>query len=209
VLRRSLEALSGLLSIAAYPVIIYVLLTHQLAWVGALLVFGLIAWRLRHRAHWPWLLGLLVLGLLLVTRLAGLDAFLKLSPLLIHISLFIIFAQSLRSIPLIERFARLEFGTELPPGIAHYCRGVTWVWVAFFAANIIGCTWLALYGDDKLWVLYNGLIVYGLIVALLLGEYLWRHVRFPDLEIPPPAQTMRSIIANGDQIWGRKSHDPA
>ena len=208
-LRRSLQALSGLVSIVAYPVVIYALLTQQLAWIGALLVFGLIAWRLRHRAHWPWLLGLFTLGLLLVARLAGLDTFLKMSPLLIHISLFIIFAQSLRDIPLIERFARLEFGPQLPPGVARYCRGVTLIWVAFFAANIIGCTWLALYGDDQQWLLYNGVIVYGLIVALLLGEYLWRHVRFPDLEIPPLTQTMRSIIANGDQIWGRKSHDPA
>ena len=203
--KQLLKGLQGLFLIAAYPLLIYALLSWQLAWLGTLLVFGLIAWKLRHRAHWPWLLGLLVIGLLVSARLFGLDAVLKMSPLLIHSSLLTLFLHSLSHTPLIEQFARLEFGNHLPPGIAAYCRKLTKVWIGFFAANIIGCSWLALYADDATWVLYNGLIVYVLIATLLVGEFFWRRIAFPDLEIPPLARTIRSIIDNGDQIWGAKA----
>jgi len=205
VFARLLKGLQSLLLIAGYPLLVYALLSWQLAWLGTLLVFALIAWKLRHRAHWPWLLGLLVIALLLSAQLFGLDAMLKMSPLFIHISLLSLFLHSLGHTPLIEQFARLEFGDRLPPGIAQYCRKLTWVWVGFFAANILGCIWLALFADDATWVLYNGLIVYLLIAALLVGEFFWRRIIFPDLEIPPLAQTIRSIIDNGDRIWGAKS----
>ena len=207
-LEKLLKGLRGLLLIAGYPLLIYALLSWQLAWLGTLVVFGLIAWRLRHRTHWPWLLGLLVVGLLLSARLFGLDALLKMSPLIIHSGLLTLFLHSLNHTPLIEQFARLEFGDRLPPGIAAYCRKLTLVWVGFFAANIVGCIWLALYADDATWVLYNGLIVYLLIAALLVGEFFWRRIAFPDLEIPPLARTIRGIIDNGDQIWGARATQP-
>ena len=110
---------------------------------------------------------------------------------------------------MIEQFARLDFGDELPAEIAAYCRKLTILWTVFFAANIAGCTWLAILGDDATWVLYNGLIVYLLIGALLLGEYLWRRIAFPDMEIPSLAHTIRSIIHNGHKIWGQEKHDNA
>jgi uncharacterized membrane protein len=189
---------------AAYPAIVYLLLSYRMAWLGTLLVFGIIVWKLHHRQHWLWFVAILLIGVLVSARLFGVDAVLKLSPLFIHISLFAIFTQSLSDTPLIERFARLEFGDRLPDGIPEYCRKLTVLWSAFFAANIVGCAWLAILGDDAMWVLYNGQIVYILIGALLLGEYLWRRVAFPDLEIPAFAQTVRSIVNNGDKIWGRK-----
>jgi uncharacterized membrane protein len=199
---------SGLL-IVAYPVIIYLLLSYQAAWLGALLVFSLIVWKLHHRDNWLWLALVLLISILVSARLFGIDAILRLSPLLIHISLFYLFIQSLNTIPMIEQFARLDFGDVLPAEIAAYCRKLTILWTVFFAANIAGCTWLAILGDDATWVLYNGLIVYLLIGALLLGEYLWRRIAFPDLEIPSLAHTIRSIIHNGHKIWGQEKHDNA
>jgi uncharacterized membrane protein len=199
---------SGLL-IVGYPVIIYLLLSYQAAWLGALLVFSLIVWKLHHRDNWLWLALVLLISILVSARLFGIDAILRLSPLLIHISLFYLFIQSLNTIPMIEQFARLDFGDELPAEIAAYCRKLTILWTVFFAANIAGCTWLAILGDDATWVLYNGLIVYLLIGTLLLGEYLWRRIAFPDMEIPSLAHTIRSIIHNGHKIWGQEKHDNA
>ena len=196
---------SGLL-IAGYPVIVYLLLSYQIAWLGALLVFGMIVWKLHHRDNWLWLAIILLATILISARLFGIDAILRLSPLLIHISLFYIFMQSLGTTPLIEQFARLDYGDRLPAGIAAYCRKVTILWTLFFAANIAGCLWLAILGDNATWVLYNGLIVYLLIGALLLGEYLWRRIAFPDLEIPSLTHTMHSIINNGHRIWGQGKH---
>jgi len=193
--------------IAGYPIIIYLLLTYQVAWLGALLVFGMVMWKLHHRDNWLWRMAILLIGALVASRLFGMDATLKMSPLFIHTGLFYIFMQSLNNVPLIERFARLDFGDTLPTGITSYCRKLTILWALFFAANIVGCMWLAIFGDDATWALYNGLIVYLLIGALLLGEYLWRRIAFPDLEIPPLAQTIRSIVNNGHKVWEQENHD--
>ena len=159
---------SGLL-FAAYPLLIYLLLSHQLGWIGALLVLVMLLWRLQQHEHWLGLSVALLIVALLALRLFGSDAMLKLSPLLIHSSLLTIFLRSLRDTPMIERFARLEF-EQLPPGIATYCRKLTLLWSAFFAANIIGCLWLAMWGSDAAWAIYNGLIVYVLIATLLLAN---------------------------------------
>jgi uncharacterized membrane protein len=198
-----------LLLIVAYPVMIYLLLSYQIAWLGALLVFAIIVWQLHKRDNWlTWALVMLV-GVLLSARLFGTDAALKMSPLFIHGSLFTVFTQSLYNTPLIERFARLEFSDELPSGIAAYCRKLTILWAAFFAANIAGVAWLAIRGDDATWMLYNGLVVYLLIGTLLLGEYLWRRIAFSELAIMPLAQTVRLMIANGDKLWEQEKHDAA
>lgn len=199
------RAQAGLL-IAGYPVVIYLLLSHNVAWLGALLVMGMLAWKLHRRDDWLWwLAGLLAVGAV-SARLFGIDSIPKLTPLLIHAGLFVLFYRSLDGMPLIERFARLDFD-ELPPGIPEYCRKLTVLWSLFFAANILFCLWLAFWGDDELWVLYNGLIVYVLIVGLLLGEYVWRHFAFPGLEIPPLSHSMRNMMKNGHKIWGGRNHD--
>ena len=198
----------GLL-LAAYPVIIYLLLSARLAWPGALLVLGFLLWRLQRGDRGRYRALALLLVVLLLWRLFGIDTLLKMSPLFIHGSLFYLFAQSLRRTPLIERFARLDFGTQLPPGIAGYCRSLTLLWAGFFAANIAAVMWLAIHGDNHSWMLYNGLIIYLLVGALLLGEYLWRRIAFPGVEFPPLAASIRSMIANGHMIREQARHDTA
>lgn len=186
-----------------YPFIIYLLLTHNLPWLTVVLVFGLIFWKIQHRDDrlW-WALALLAVALA-VSLVSGPAAISKLSPVLIHVSLFTLFWTSLKTRPLIEQFARLDF-PEIPPVIADYCRNLTKVWALFFAANVAGCLWLAFWGSDSLWTLYNGLIVYFLIGALMVGEYIWRRIRFPWLEIPSLMQTAKNISKNGHKIWGQK-----
>ncbi len=201
-----IKGAQAVLLVAAYPLIIYFLLTHSAAWLGAALVFSLILWKIHRRDDWLWWLAGLSVLMLLTTSLFGIDAIPKMSPLLIHMGLFYIFSQSLKDKPLIEQFARLDF-PELPPEIEAYCRQLTVLWSGFFALNIAACLWLAFWGSNSQWVLYNGLIVYFLIAALMLGEYVWRRIRFPDLEIPPFSQTIRNIVKNGHKIWGHKSHD--
>lgn len=189
--------------IAGYPIIIYVLLTYHAAWLGALLIFGMIGWRIHRLDGWLWWLAGLLAVVVISGKLIGIASILKLSPLLIHASLFYLFYQSLKDMPLIERFARLDFD-DLPHGIAEYCRKLTILWSVFFALNIVACLGLALWGDDDVWAMYNGFVVYVLIISLMLGEYVWRHFAFPDLEIPPLWHSMRNIVKNGHKIWGRE-----
>lgn len=198
----------GLL-VVGYPIVIYILLAHQVAWLGALLVFGVLAWKLRYQERWLLTVIIFLISASILGRLYGLEVILKLSPLLVYSSLFYIFFRSLKGTSLIERFARLDFQDEFPPGIADYCRKLTIVWTLFFAANIAWCVWLAIRGDDATWVLYNSLIVYLLIGALMLGEYFWRRIAFPGLEIPPLSKTVRNIINKGHQIWEQERRDDA
>ncbi|MDQ6993891.1 MAG: hypothetical protein Q9M31_10475 [Mariprofundus sp.] len=128
----------------------------------------------------------------------------KMIPVFIFSSLFCLFFSTLRSErPMIERFARLDF-PELPPGIPEYCRKVTYVWTAFFAANIFTCTALALLADNDIWALYTGLISYLLLGALMLFEYIWRRLRYPWLETLPFKQSMMNMIKNGHTVWNSK-----
>ncbi|MEE9493338.1 MAG: hypothetical protein V3W04_08180 [Gammaproteobacteria bacterium] len=201
-----LKKIQGGLLVASYPLIIYFLITHGVAWLGAVFIFAMILWKIHQRDNrlW-WILGLSVF-MLLTIRLFGVEAIPKLTPLLIHTGLFYIFSQSLKNAPLIEQFARLDY-PDLPPEIETYCRQLTILWSGFFALNIIACFWLALWGKDTWWVLYNSVIIYALIATLMLGEYIWRHIRFPDIEIPSFSHTIKNIIKNGHTIWGHKTHD--
>ena len=188
--------------IVAYPLIVYYLLANDLPLLGAAMVFAIVVWKLKNRDDWLKWATVLLLTTVVVGYILGPGFISKLSPLFIHLSLFYLFSSSLRTTPLIEQFARLDF-PELPPGIAEYCRQLTKVWAGFFALNILGCLWLAVFGDNKVWALYNGLIVYLLIGLLVIGEYAWRKHQFPDLEIPSFRQTVQNMIKNGHKVWAK------
>lgn len=185
-----------------YPLIIYLLLTNDLPWLGSAVVLTILIWKIHTRSDWYWWVAGIGLFCALVIWGFGPGMISKLSPILIHSGLFYIFWNSLKDVPLIEVFARLDF-PELPPEIVVYTRQLTIFWALFFALNILLCVWMAIWQDDALWALYNGLLVYLLIVILMIGEYLWRHIRFPDLEIPSLRQTAENVIKNGHKIWQR------
>ena len=125
----------------------------------------------------------------------------KLVPIFIQFMLMHFFGYTLiKGPPLVERFVRLDY-PEFPPGIAEYCRQLTILWTAFFAFNIIICTALALWAPDLWWAIYNGILIYTFTGVLMVGEYIYRHFRFPDLDIPSPKSTIQSMISNGRNIW--------
>ena len=95
-------------------------------------------------------------------------------PVLVNLVMLGIFAFSLtQPRSLIERLARLQ-EPDLPANGVRYTRRVTQVWCGFFIANGSIAAASALYGDLHLWTLYNGLLAYVLMGALLAGEWLVR-----------------------------------
>ena len=99
---------------------------------------------------------------------------LKLYPVLVNATLLALFALSLWRPPtVIERLARLT-NPQLPAQAIPYVTRVTQVWCGFFICNGGIALWTALAGSDAAWALYNGVIAYLLIGALLLGERLLR-----------------------------------
>ncbi|MGR8997544.1 MAG: hypothetical protein ACU88J_00655 [Gammaproteobacteria bacterium] len=127
----------------------------------------------------------------------------KVLPVLIQLLLMYFFGRTLlkgKGPSFIESFVRLEF-PEFPPGISEYCRQLTILWTGFFAFNAIMCVVLAIWGTDFWWTLYNGVLIYLMIGVLVIGEYIYRHFRFPYLGIPDPQSTIKTMIVNGRKIW--------
>ena len=122
--------------------------------------------------HWFWLPLLLILAM--ITWHSNNPLTLKLYPVFINLSFFLLFTWSLwNSPPIIERLARLTY-KDFPDRAITYTRTVTIVWCYFFIFN--GGTSLAitLFASDALWALYNGLIAYGLMGALFAIEWIIR-----------------------------------
>jgi uncharacterized membrane protein len=125
----------------------------------------------------------------------------KLIPMLFQLVLMYFFGKTLfHGPPLIERFVRLEF-SELPAGIVAYCRQLTILWTGFFAFNAVMCSGLALWGPHSWWALYTGVIIFLLTGLLMVGEYIFRHYKFPDMHIPDIKSSARNMVINTRKIW--------
>jgi uncharacterized membrane protein len=101
-------------------------------------------------------------------------------PALVSAALGVVFATTLRpgAEPMIARVAQAMDRDPIPPRFRDWLRGVTVAWCVFFATNTLICTALALFAPVGWWTLWNGVLVYAAIAALLLGEYVIRKIRF-------------------------------
>jgi uncharacterized membrane protein len=119
----------------------------------------------------------LLAGLLLLagtTAMANSELLLRLYPVAMNFGLLSLFFLSLFFPPsMIERFARLG-DPHLPAAAIRYTRRLTQIWCAFFIANGVIALYTALCASRDAWALYNGLIAYLLMGALLGGERLFR-----------------------------------
>jgi len=186
-----------------YPLLVYLAIKYDVSWIIPVLISALCLRRFYHSGYSDW--KFLLFGVLLLFGALFFQVFsAKVIPIFINMAMFFIFYKTLQTDEsLIERFAKLDF-PELPDGIPEYCRQVTWLWVGFFAMNMMVCTGLALWANDALWALYNGVIIYFLLGTLMVSEYVWRRLRFPELEIKPFKQSMMNMIKNGHTVWDHK-----
>ncbi len=106
--------------------------------------------------------------------------FLLAYPSLVNAALLVHFAWSLRTVPIAERFARMEAKDpgELDQASLRYCRRVTVVWCAFFVVNGGIATALAAWAPRGVWAAYAGGISYALVGLLFAVEYVVRKARF-------------------------------
>lgn len=170
-----------------YPIAIYVGLSRFSARTVGLMMLVLLGPGLVNRARkarredlWAVLpLPLLTIALLSLSAILNDKRFVLALPVLINLVFLLTFGLSLRSVPMVERFARMQDG-DLSPEKVRYCRTVTVVWSVFFACNGTVCAALALFASLKAWTLYTGLIAYVLIGMLGGVEYTVRKYRFRD-----------------------------
>lgn len=146
--------------------------------------------------------ALLAIGLLLgAYYLQTITA--KVLPVLIQLMLMYFFGRTLlkgKGPSFIESFVALEF-PEIPAEIRLYLRKLTIMWTSFFAFNALMCVILAVLSNDKWWALYNGVFIYLMIGLLTIAEYIYRHFRFPELDIPDPKSTIKNMFVNGRKVW--------
>ena len=187
-----------------YPYLVYRGIESGMAWLAPAIFSGIYllqAFAVRNvktRIYKALIAVALLLGAYYLQTITA-----KVLPVLIQLMLMFFFGRTLlpgKGPSFIERFVRLEF-PEFPPGVSEYCRQLTILWTGFFAFNAGMCVLLAIWGPDLWWTLYNGVFIYLMIGVLMIGEYIYRHFRFPDLGIPDPQSTIRTMIVNGRKIW--------
>ena len=169
----------------AYPIAVYVGLTHFSARaVGLLLLVFVLPGLFRtlvqsSRDQLRSVLPAPLTAALLIALSAGLNdrRFILALPVLISLVFLVGFGTSLRSVPMVERFARMQDG-DLTPDKVRYCRVVTQVWCVFFALNAAVSAALAALAPLSAWALYCGLIAYVFIGTLAGAEYTIRKYRF-------------------------------
>jgi len=175
-LKRSLKII-GVLAVMAYPFGVYFGLGYFspriiVAGIAALLALRMVVLREQiPRTRLPYIAGAVALIILAAASpIVGLKAY----PIVISLGFGGVFAYSLLRPPtIIEEVVRLR-RPDLPPHVADYLRNVTIVWLAFFMINASISAATAFSGSIKLWTLYNGLIAYLIMGALLAGEFFFR-----------------------------------
>lgn len=178
----------------AYPVVVWLALGHvSPRWIALLLVVLALARAAVTRQSF-WLVAAGLAAVLAAASALG-DRWgpLKLYPALVNLVMLGLFATSLWHGPsVVERLARLR-ESHFPPAAIAYTRRVTQVWCGFFVVNGLIAVATALWASDAAWALYNGLLSYAAMGALMGGEWLVR-------------RRVRARIAAADAVHGGASH---
>lgn len=199
-MRVALGILNGAL-FAVYPFAVYFGLTRLSARGVGLLLAGLLlpslllrvrgTKREHLRAVLP--LPLTVLALVLIGAAFD-DARLVMSlPVVISTVLLLHFGGSLRSVPIVERFARMQ-SESLSIAQVRYCRTVTMVWCVFFVLNGSTAALLALFAPLAVWAAYTGAGAYVLMGLLGATEYVVRKARFREFGAGPHDRLLARIF---------------
>jgi uncharacterized membrane protein len=164
---------------AAYPLMVYFLLDRGSARLAGLVLLAILVIRFigpgSSRAR---TLAALGAGLVLAVAILASDseALVRLYPAGVNLVLLGAFGLSLLQPPtVIERIARAQ-DPELDAAGVRYTRNLTAIWCVFFILNGSAALYTALAGSREAWALYNGLVSYVIVGALLLGERLVRPV---------------------------------
>ncbi len=195
-----LKTLIGLL----YPYLVYKGIQAGVVWFAPLMIIGFYSYQAvnatddKTRFTKGGIAAVMFVGVIFYQALTA-----KLLPVVIQLMLMHFFGKTLlkeHGPSLIERFVRLEFA-EFPPGVVEYCRLLTIIWTGFFAFNFFVCLWLAFFAPASWWAIYTGVGIFILTGALMIGEYIYRHFKFPELEIPDVKSSVKSMVSNCQSIW--------
>ncbi len=188
----------------AYPYLVYKGIERGMVWVAPAIFSGIYLLQsfatsnIRIKIFKAMISIVLLLGAYYLQTITA-----KVLPLLIQLMLMYFFGRTLlkgKGPSFIESFVRLEYPV-FPPVISNYCRQLTILWTCFFAINAAMCVILAIWGTGFWWTVYNGIFIYLMMGVLFVGEYIYRHFRFPEFSISDPQSTIKTMFVNGRKIW--------
>ncbi|MCW8900885.1 MAG: hypothetical protein OQK95_09470 [Gammaproteobacteria bacterium] len=167
-----------------YPVIAYIALwlKQPLMLIAYLmLIIFLVAVEKCRNKHWYSGLTLLLLISVIAyfTQQDTVEYLVYFPPILILMSLFILFIQSLAKgqTPIITRYA-IMFNDKLEDKHMRYNRSLTKIWALFFLFMAITSIVLAVFFSIESWSLFTHLISYMLIASLFIVEFIYRKYHF-------------------------------
>ncbi len=187
-----------------YPYLVYKGIERGMAWVAPAIFSGIYLLQsfaisnIRIKIFKAMISIALLLGAYYLQTITA-----KVLPILIQLMLMYFFGRTLlkgKGPSFIESFVRLEYPV-FPPVISIYCRQLTILWTCFFAINAAMCVILAIWGTGFWWTVYNGIFIYLMMGVLFVGEYIYRHFRFPEFSISDPQSTIKTMFVNGRKIW--------
>jgi uncharacterized membrane protein len=161
----------------AYPFIVYFGIKTLPSGFFGLVLIVLLALRfgVLIKADRPVLLPvlLILMGYAVATTVSGKTQMLLFYPALVNFCLCAVFANSLRQEEsLLLRMVRAR-GVPIVDHIPPYLYRLTALWAVFFAMNGMAAVW-TITASMEVWMLYNGLISYFIVGALIGGELLFR-----------------------------------
>ena len=121
----------------------------------------------------PILFTFFIIGLFHFTNLIAL----KFYPAAINLAIFILFFSStFTDETIIQKFAKIMEGKELPDIVKCYTRKLTYVWCVFLLFNFLISS-ATIFMSSKVWTIYNRCISYLFTNFLFAVEYVIR-IRF-------------------------------
>jgi len=167
---RPIKILGGLVAIT-YPIAVFIALRYNFSvrMLGLILVCMVLITLVRHKDMWLGICGV-ILGIL--SFASDKKIFLKLYPVFMNAMVCMMFWVSLRTVPLVQRFAE-KMKYKMDDDSKKYVRRVTIVWAVFMGINTL-VSLATVFMSDWIWTLYNGLISYCLIGTMIIGEYIVR-----------------------------------
>ena len=167
-----------------YPLVAYIALwlKQPLLVIGyLLLIFAFFAIDKCRTKHW--ISGIALFLLIGVTvyfmRQPVIQYMVYFPPILILLSLFMLFSQSLQAgqTPFITRYAML-LGDKLEDKHLRYNRTLTIIWSMFFLLMAITSILFAVFFSRDIWSLFTHIISYLLIASFFIIEFMYRKHHF-------------------------------
>ncbi len=169
-----------------YPLIVYVGLTYlSVRWTALFLLlltgrrFVALVLKSRSTSRIVLVQATAMVVIIGSAAVSGSAFALRVAPFLVSLTFIAMFAISLGSTPVIERFARLQ-RPDLPVDHVAYCRTLTKIWIGVLAVNSLVLLVASLCRDEALWAILVGPVSYGLLGFVFAVEYIFRKWLFQE-----------------------------